>query len=426
MRKFGELTVIPNKEEEKKIDPALRRIMQIPDDQELPPDALCDVMLRALESQQLLIRSSAVNQLVSLGKTHPQMALPKILAALDPLIDFWTVRFGSVEALGEIANKGTVAPLIQYLKLDEDPDFRAMVAKQLGEMGEVAKEGGPGLIEALTDQESPETRENAAHALGVIKVSSAVKPLIRALEKEREEYARREMCWSLGELVDANAVPILLKSLNDSDKGTRGNAAEALGKIKNGNSVLPLLRASKDRDVDVQAKVIWALKQLSPEMIVSEIVKSAEGDAFVAIQYFDDYLFNVDNDIITKRVKERKEPIVTKYRSELSKIKSDLENCKVFVIETFAKLSTQSIDDIKALLQTEIQSIESKIAGISLYKFRKYKWIENDLFFDIEQVEKLYKESGVMISELRDNAQALLKRMEEEQKRSIIEDSNVE
>ena len=426
MRKLGELAVIPNKEEEKEIDPAIRRIMKIPDDQELPPDALCDVMLRALESHQLLIRSSAVNQLVSLGKSHPQMAIPKILAALDPSIDFWTVRFGSVEALGEIANKETVAPLIQYLKSDEDPDFRAMVAKQLGEMGDVAKGAGSGLIGALTDHESPETRENAAHALGVIKVPNAVEPLIRALEKEREEYARREMCWGLGELKDAKAVPILLKSLKDSDKGTRGNAAEALGKIKNGDSVLPLLLASKDREVDVQAKVIWALKQLPPEMIVSEIVKSAEGDAFVAIQHFDDYLFNVDNEIITKRVKERKEPIVEKYQSDLSKIKSDLESYKVFVTESFGKLTTLSIDDITALLQTEIPSIESKIGGISLYKYRKYKWIENDLFFDIEQVEKLYKESGIMISELRDNAQALLKRREDEQKQSLIEDSNIE
>jgi len=131
-----------NPEDKENIDPALRKIMEIPDDQELPDDALIDVMLRALESQQLLIRSSAVHQLVDLGRRNPTMALPKMLKALDPEVDYWTVRFGAVEALGEIANKETVRPLVKFLKEDDDPDFRAMVAKQLGEMGDIAKEAG--------------------------------------------------------------------------------------------------------------------------------------------------------------------------------------------------------------------------------------------------------------------------------------------
>ncbi|MHA2243614.1 MAG: HEAT repeat domain-containing protein [Candidatus Hodarchaeales archaeon] len=412
----------PEKEEE--IDPEMRKIMQIPDDQELPPDVLCDVMIRALESHQLLIRASAVNQLVILGKNYSQMSIPKILAVLDPSIDFWTVRFGAVEALGEVANKVTVTPLIKYLESDEDPDFRAMVAKQLGEMGDVAKEAGSSLIKALNDKESSETRENAAHALGQIQVPSAVEPLIKNLEKEREEYVRREMCWGLGELKDSKAVPVLLKSLKDNDKGTRGNAAEALGKIRHGDSVLPLLRAAKDRDVDVQKKVIWALKQLPSEIIVSEIGKIAQGDILIAIQYYDEYLFNVDNKIITKKVKEFKNPIITEYKDELEKIKTDLENCIVFVSENFAKLGTISVEELKTLLQNDIPTIESKIGNVSLYKYRKYKWIENDLYFDLEQVNNLYKESGVMISELRDNVQALQKKKESEHETSMTDLSN--
>ncbi|MHA1331644.1 MAG: HEAT repeat domain-containing protein [Candidatus Hodarchaeales archaeon] len=125
--------------DEDNIDPDLRKILQIPDDQELPPDALCDVMIRALESPQLLLRSSAVHQLIDLGKNYPEMAIPKILAALDPSIDYWTVRFGCVEALGDIADPRVIKPLIEYLRNDSDPDFRAMVAKQLGEMGSKAK-----------------------------------------------------------------------------------------------------------------------------------------------------------------------------------------------------------------------------------------------------------------------------------------------
>jgi HEAT repeat protein len=414
----------PEKEEE--IDPAIRKIMEIPDDQELPDDALCDVMLRALESHQLLIRSSAVHQLVNLGKKKPEMAIPKILAALDPAVDYWTVRFGAVEALGEIANEKTVIPLINYLKNDYDPDFRAMVAKQLGEMGDVAKSAGAGLIEALLDKESTETRENSAHALGKLKIVSAVEPLINALKNEHDEYARREMAWGLGELRDTKALPILINTLKDKDKETRGNTAEALGKIKNSDSIIPLIQISKDNDVDVQAKAISALKGIPTNMVITEIEKASEGDDLIAIQLFDEFLFNVNDNIISRRVKEIRIPIIEGYRQELSKIKENLMRCKVFVEENFSKLAEMSSVELKKLFEKELPSVESQIGSISLYKFRKYKWVENDLFFDIEEITNLYKESGVMVSELRDNAQALYKKKEKENQKSHTDIQNNE
>jgi len=397
-------------EKEDKIDPAIRKIMEIPDDQELPDEALCDVMVRALESPQLLIRSSAMNQLVSLGKKNPTLAIPKILKALDPSIDFWTVRFGAVEALGEIANQVTVKPLIEYLKNDRDPDFRAMVAKQLGEMGEMAKEAETALIGVLDDKESSEIRENAARALGLIQISRAVEPLILALENERNEYARREICWSLGELKNPKVLSILITALKDNDKVTRGNAAEALGKIRQGDAVIPLLKITKDIDVDVQAKAIWALKQFATDTIISEIEKAAEDDGLVAIQYYNEYLFNIDDEAIARNVIGTKTPIISDYKEKLERIRTELEGCKVFVEESFQKIGKSSSKDLKIMIESKIPPIESRIASVSLYAFRKHKWIENDLYFDLEQTEKLYKESGLMISELRDNIENLLKK----------------
>ncbi|MHA2094318.1 MAG: HEAT repeat domain-containing protein, partial [Candidatus Hodarchaeales archaeon] len=252
-----------NPDDKGEIDPALRKIMEIPDDQELPDDALIEVMLRALESHQLLIRSSAVHQLVDVGKRNPTMALPKILKALDPSVDYWTVRFGAVEALGEIANRDTVKPLINYLKNDEDPDFRAMVAKQFGEMGDIAKEAGSALIEVLADKESSDLRENAAHTLGVLSVDQAVTPLISALKIEKDNYAKREICWALGEIGDSSALSSLLSILSDKDKKSRAKAVEALGKIENANSIIAILNITKDRDTGVQTKAIEALKKFS-------------------------------------------------------------------------------------------------------------------------------------------------------------------
>ncbi|MHA2237879.1 MAG: HEAT repeat domain-containing protein [Candidatus Hodarchaeales archaeon] len=401
-----------SQEKKGEIDPALRKIMNIPDDQELPDDALLEVMLRALESQQLLIRSAAVHQLIDLGKRNPKLALPRILKALDPEVDFWTVRFGAVEALGEIANEVTVKPLEKYLAEDEDLDFRAMVAKQLGEMGEVAKDAGSTLIDSLKNSESTELRENAAHAIGSIKVKEAVNPLINSLKKEKDHYPRREMCWALGELKDSLALPILIEQIEDKDKETRSKAAEALGKLESSSAIVPLIKATKDREVLVQSSAITALKGFSSKSLVSEIERSSEKDVFLALQMFRDYLFNIENEDVAKQVNEIKEPIINAFKEKIKRLIGDLEECKIFVEGTFKKLSKLSKKKLTKLIDTELPKIEGKVANISLYEFRKQKWLEDDLFFEIEEISNLYKETGVMLSELRDNAQKLLKSME--------------
>ena len=406
-------------EDKGEIDPALRRIMDIPDDQELPDDALIDVMLRALESHQILIRSSAVHQLIDLGRRNPSLSLPKILIALDPKIDYWTVRFGALEALGEIANVSSVKPLIKYLNSDSDPDFRAMVAKQLGEMGEVAKEAGSELIKALNDKESTETRENTAHALGQIAITEAVEPLSKLLKTEPNSYVKREICWALGELKGLSALPILIEKTKDKDKDCRANAVEAIGKIGDGGGVIPILHATKDLEVSVQAQAIEALKQFSDTTIMKEIEKNAEKDVFVALQLYQDYLFNIDNENVVKKVIEIKKPIIDAYKAKMSKIKIELEGCKLFVEESFQKLATFSKEELTQLIDRKIPPVESKIANISLYEFRKQKWIEDDLFFDLESIVNLYKESGVMIAELRDNAQKMKNNKVMEEKQSL-------
>ncbi|PWI47967.1 hypothetical protein CEE45_09335 [Candidatus Heimdallarchaeota archaeon B3_Heim] len=399
-----------NPDDKGEIDPALRKIMEIPDDQELPDDALIDVMLRALESNQLLLRSSAVHQLIDLGKRNPAIAIPKILKALDPSVDYWTVRFGAVEALGEIANRDTIKPLIKYLREDDDPDFRAMVAKQLGEMGEIAKEAGTALIEAIANKDSSEIRENAAHTLGVLSVDQAVIPLINALKIEDDNYAKREICWALGEINNSSALPSLLANLSDKDKETRAKAVEALGKIEEAESIIPILKTTKDRDTGVQAKAIEALKKFSTKKIMTEFSKVAENDLFVVLQHFQDYLFNIDNEEVTKKVLEIKEPILNAYKEKMNKIKSELESCKIFVEENFENIANLGKKDLKELVEKKIPKVEAKVANVSLYEFRKQKWLENDLYFDIEEISSLYKESGVMLSELRDSVQDLLKK----------------
>jgi hypothetical protein len=285
-----------------------------------------------------------------------------------------------------------------------------MVAKQLGLMGAVASEAGPDLIDVLQDQEGSEIRENAAQALGLLQSKQAIDPLIIALEDEKDDYARRAMAWSLGELKDPRANQVLISKLDDHDKETRANAAEALGKIQHGDSLIPLLKASKDGDVGVQNKVIAALGKLPAQLILSEAERAAKDDRLLLIKHLQDYLFNVDNEIVTKKVLQIKGPILADYKEELAKIKTNLLACRVYIEDTFQQLSSASKKKLKEMVQRKIPSVESQIAGISLYEFRKHKWLADDLFFDLEEINVLYREAGIMASELRDNATALLQK----------------
>jgi hypothetical protein len=286
-------------------------------------------------------------------------------------------------------------------------------------MGGVAKEAGPEIIKALNDKESTETRENAAHALGQIGITEAVEPLSTVLKTESNSYVKREICWALGELKGLSALPILIEKIKDKDKDCRANAVEAIGKIGDGGGVIPILHATKDLEVSVQTQAIEALKQFSDKIIMKEIEKNAEKDVFVALQLYQDYLFNIDNETVVKKVIEIKKPIIDAYKAKMSKIKIELEGCKLFVEESFQKLATFSKEELTQLIDRKIPPVESKIANISLYEFRKQKWIEDDLFFDLESVVNLYKESGVMIAELRDNAQKMKNNKEMEEKKAL-------
>lgn len=404
------------------VDSDLKKIMDIPDDQELPDEYKVDVMIRALESHQINLRSIAVNQLVELGKRIPDIALPKIISALNPEVDYWSVRFGAAEALGEIASKSTVNSFISYLN-DEDPDFRAKIAEQLGVMGEIAKPAGKALIEVLNDKESIETREFTAKALGQIKVQEAVIPLIEQLKIEKEEYVKREIAWSLGELENKTAEKILIKKLSDFDVKTRGNAAEALGKIKSEDSILSLLKSSEDESTDVQHKAIWALEQYDSNSIIKCFKEASDGDVFKEIEFLDKFVFNLSNETISQYLVELRQPILEQHKEELTSIKNNLLENQQIVNEIFTSIKKLNVKKAKKLLSDQVPKYESIIANTSFYKYRKHKWLSNANFFELDEATKVHRETGEMLAELREAISKFIKEPVVEENIEELEDS---
>jgi CubicO group peptidase (beta-lactamase class C family)/HEAT repeat protein len=113
---------------------------------------------------------------------------------------------------------------------DANAGVRLRAVQALGETGPEAREAVPYLIKALDDGDR-EVCWNSARALGKIG-TEAVPALIRALEDDNENI-RLGAAVALGAIGPGakDAVPSLMRALKDRNDNIRENAAEALGKI---------------------------------------------------------------------------------------------------------------------------------------------------------------------------------------------------
>jgi len=96
------------------------------------------VMLESLKSDSIIVRTSGAENLADAAMNEADVAIPMLVSALDATNDWWTVRFGALEALSEMAKrsgKGLAEKWVSKIQLfltDEDVDFVARVAECLG------------------------------------------------------------------------------------------------------------------------------------------------------------------------------------------------------------------------------------------------------------------------------------------------------
>jgi HEAT repeat protein len=115
----------------------------------------------------------------------------------------------------------------------------------------------PLLSRTLRDSE-PGVRNRSAWALGALDGSEAVPALIDAL-KDSDAGVRQQVAWALGAIGDRRAVDGLVGALGDSAAGVRKQAAWALGAIGDGRAVSALTKCLKDADAGVRKQAAWAL-----------------------------------------------------------------------------------------------------------------------------------------------------------------------
>jgi HEAT repeat protein len=247
--------------------------------------------------------------------------MSKVTELIEALKDAsFFVRERAAYALGEIKDPRAVEPLIAALG-HNNKNVRSAIKNALDTINpdwrdsKEAKFQVSKLIAALLDEnEYKSIRSAAAYALGDIKDSRAIEPLIATL-KDKDEYVRFHATnaldtinpdWrkvkeaklqvskliaalkdenksvryaaaeALGFVNDPHAVEPLIAMLDDKNEVVRYAAAEALGKIQDLQAVEPLIAALKDKDVRYAA--IRALGEIQDPRAVEPLIAALKDE----------------------------------------------------------------------------------------------------------------------------------------------------
>lgn len=138
------------------------------------------------------------------------------------------------EAVVDLGRSGRPAvPLLLRALGDKDWRVRKTAVEALVGLG--GTEVTAGLVQRLSAEDNAGARNSAIEAL-VLLGAASVQPLLPLLGT-RDADVRKFAVDILGDIRDANAVPLLIEQLRDTDENVRVATAEALGKIRDRRAV---------------------------------------------------------------------------------------------------------------------------------------------------------------------------------------------
>jgi HEAT repeat protein len=138
----------------------------------------------------------------------------------------------------------------------------------------------PRLLKLVEDSDS-DVRWSAVSALGAIGDAEAIPGLLKLVEHSDSDV-RRRAADALGKIGDAHAIPGLLKLVEHSDSDVRRMAADALGKIGDEKAIPVLLKLLEDSDSSVRSSAAGALGKIGDAQAIPGLLKLLEdSDSFV-------------------------------------------------------------------------------------------------------------------------------------------------
>lgn len=108
------------------------------------------------------------------------------------------------------------------------------------------------------------------------KVFDSLHDLIKSQDKDLRIYAAQ----TLGEIKDPNAIPILIKALDDPDQNVVYHAIESLGKLKAYDAIDKLIEIALKNDFFTSFAALDALRNMGEKIILLHINKLIDRDVF--------------------------------------------------------------------------------------------------------------------------------------------------
>ncbi len=171
-------------------------------------------------------------------------------------------RRAAISALSGEDSEEVIQAVAGLLTSDTDFTVRARAAEILGNIR--SRKAIPYLLDALED-ENRNVKASAIVALGYIRDSNAVEPLMDFVRREENEGLRISALNVLGIIPDDRSVPLLMDSLNSESGRIRRIAAQSLGRLRSGEAVRALTDAASDEDKNVRLYAVRALGEIGEE-----------------------------------------------------------------------------------------------------------------------------------------------------------------
>ena len=370
------------------------------EEEELQGEEKIKVMIEALKSSQLFVRSTATEQLTIDIIENPDFVLPILVKEMaDP--EWWTVRFGITEAIQEAAIRGLSIPevfvkqVLEYLN-DDDVEYRAKLALCLGDIKNTLAVI-PLISVMSTDNE--ELRENVALSLVKLKDTAALPVLLTHLSSDSSEYVQTACIMSIGEISqgkkDEVDVKDLVKMLRNGNSSIQTESAIALGKILNPACIVPLIKAMnptrRDLTAESRQQMLDTLNLFNEQEILSEIQSSTKDDENLYLDLLDEALFQNPYELLKAESDTLKEKLISKYQRQFKRVKNEIDGINAFVADVFGKLAKindkEEIETIKDTIPRKRNNLEK----IDVSKIATYAWVHNSLYLELKDAEKNFQ-----------------------------------
>ncbi|MBK8020134.1 MAG: HEAT repeat domain-containing protein [Chloroflexi bacterium] len=230
-------------------------------------------LIAALPDENSKVQYGALSSLIKLGADR---AIQPILDVLldNPNSRVWELLKMSVGMRLRTGMIAMVRPddrtlsdrLIGALAIDAlDEHQRGLMVRMVGRTGDLRHfDALVDLLQADRSLVSPVVKVAAAEALGHLRDSRAVHPLIDALS-DNDDAIRETAAEALGRIGDSMAFDAVLVTLNDESEWVRRASAEALGAFGDARAVDALTNALSDESAMVQDAAFESLKRLSSD-----------------------------------------------------------------------------------------------------------------------------------------------------------------